>query len=838
MRAINNIFCASNPARLPDALWEFLSGRDFSNDIIFLPSRRAVRTVERMIVEKSGAILLPKLIALGEGADEDDIDAPTDTVSNFERTLVLAKMLSASMNSSVSAALPVARDLIRMTDYLENEGIDAADINWSDLVGEKYAVHFRDKARFLDLAARALPLVFAGRETSSQRRNKDIRGWIGHLKNKTSGKIIVCGSTGSVPATADLMAYVAGLDSGCIILPGKITSANHRLPITDPYYSEAQFLQRINAEPDDIKIINTGENTIDFLNHAFSNTSSNFELQTLNFTRIDCTRESEEAEVVAEITADAIAENKTVLIVTPDAAANQRIRESFARRNITADFSGGISGATSPLGRMILRILDASDEIYSAYKKTNLYGAVINIFEKSHSAKISLFDNEELVTIFDTIRELSDILQNNDLELTAADLRTIVADMLSSAQIRPPMIDNARISVLGTIESRLQTADIVILTGLNEGMFPAMGYENPWLPRRICDEIGLPPPERKVSLMALDFITLSCARTVYWTRSKSSDGTVTTESRFLSRVAVACRGACNPGSPHERSSSGVGASSTPLQNARERDNIPLNPLGYRAPTPPASRGDVWVTELELLIHNPYAFYAKNILGLRPKDDPWKQIGAKEFGILVHDVIESIVNSQQSTVNDIVAKLDAKAREILEPGSVLFHFWHNRFVEMAPEIKKLIDRTTGNSRTEIAGSVNIAGRNVRARADMILSDNTGDYVIDFKTGATPSKAQLDAGNMPQLPLEAYMLQRGGFATAPQTSNIVIQFLQLKNRDVRTIEYSGTDAQKMIDAAVQKTSELFGRYSTDFEPYEYRETSDGKYKAYDDLARIDD
>lgn len=39
---------------------------------------------------------------------------------------------------------------------------------------------------------------------------------------------------------------------------------------------------------------------------------------------------------------------------------------------------------------------------------------------------------------------------------------------------------------MGTIESRMQTADVIILTGLNEGMFPGLGYENAWLPRDIA----------------------------------------------------------------------------------------------------------------------------------------------------------------------------------------------------------------------------------------------------------------------------------------------------------------------------------------------------------------
>ena len=83
----NNIFYATNPARMADALWRVMveSGGDVADMLIFLPSRRAVRTVEKMIAERSGGVaILPRLVALGEGVDEDadDTENSPDVISN------------------------------------------------------------------------------------------------------------------------------------------------------------------------------------------------------------------------------------------------------------------------------------------------------------------------------------------------------------------------------------------------------------------------------------------------------------------------------------------------------------------------------------------------------------------------------------------------------------------------------------------------------------------------------------------------------------------------------------------------------------------------------------
>ena len=810
-----NIFCASNPAKLADALWALLDGRDFTNDIIFLPSRRAIRTVERMIVERAGATLLPKLIALGEGADDEDYESDVDTVSNLERMIVLAKLLSAANKNSVGSNLSVARDLVRMMDYLETENV--GETNWMELVDEKFAQHFQEKARFLNLAQIALPAIFPGVQTIAQKRSDDIRSWISVLANTNhehESRIIVCGSTGSVPATADLMVHIAGMENGYVLLPGNIRHKAYgiRHNECDPYFSELKFLERISVLPNDVKIIGADQSNIDFLNSAFSNEKNKYAIchMPYAFVRIDCTRESEEAEIVAEIAVARAAENKSVLIVTPDAAANQRLGAAFARRGAVADFSGGMAGNMHPLGREILKLFDEGIrhkaygiDFFQDHKRTNLFDVVANFVEQQHALCLMPYAlDDDKVVIFESIKNLSDIIEKHDLKLSHSDLSSLVSLAFSQIQLRPPASVDTKISVVGTIESRMQTADVVILTGLNEGMFPALGYENPWLPRRVAEQIGLPAPERKVSLMALDFINLSCSAEVFWTRSQMSGGGATTESRFLSRVAVA------------RAESREPRAEEWLKKVRAYDNVEFAPL---RPTPAMGvfPQKLSMTALELLIHNPYAFYARYILNLKPVKE--EEPGAREFGILVHSAIEDY---SKNSVRDIVADLDARAKKILPPGNILLHFWHKRFTEIAPYIQQYLDMAQG-AKIEQYVEGEIANRKIYAIADAINSD----CIIDIKTGAAPNKSQLEKGMMPQLPLTAYM-----------TGATTIKFLQLRNRDVKWIEYDADATTTMIENTVEKVASLICQYTRDDATYEYRPHNVAKYKEYDDLARV--
>ena len=820
-------------------------GADISRMLIFLPSRRAVRAVEKMIVARcGGAAILPRCIALGEAADDTEFVAPDDADADFRddvvsdalRVCVCARLLAADANiGNISAALPVARDLIRMTDYLENEGIDIADVDWDSLVGDQYAAHFQAKARILDIVGAVMPTIGAGRMTRAARRNADIRAWRDVIAAGDFSRIIVCCSTASVPATADLMVAVANDARGRIILPGKIDGRDDDFALdTNPYNSEYKFLTRIGATPADVQCIDVGPSNIDFFNRAFGNiVTDTTDVALENCHVLSAPREASEAASVAEIAARAVAENKTVLVITPDAAANQRLATEFARRNLVADFSGGMSGATVPAGRAVLNLMDAwiergCDTFDTCMRRAggNLFQMLSDFIATRASEMSPAFDitAPDSVAVWRAISELSDAVSAAGITLDARDARAFIADALAGVSVRGVQNDAARICVLGTIESRMQTADVVILTGLNDGMFPARGYQNSWLPRHVAATAGLPSPDRKVSLMAMDFMNLSCGPCVWWTRSCVSGGTQTTESRFLSRVAA------HRGKPETDMGAKI------LRDVIAAGIVAPRPLNSGRASPPADWSDVYVTELELLVHNPYAFYARHILRLSVKNDWWADVDARQFGTLVHAAIE---NAHGKTVDELVQDLDARASALVGVDSVLFHFWHRRFVEMAPVIIAVLAAMPGVS--EIGGQMQIrvgdnASRTVRARADYVAHG----MVMDIKTGAAPTRKQLMDGTMPQLPLEAAMLRDGGFRAARgyQTDRPEMMFLQLRSGDVRAITYDADETAQMIDAAIEKIEELFHIYTAGGAEYEYREQSDKKYRAYDDLARVDD
>ncbi len=910
-----SVFSTTNPSKILDALWDLAKRADhnYINDVIFLPTSRACRAIEKMFVEKIGhAIIPPKLIPLGNGLDDLD---DSNVMDSSDRLLILLALIMAEQRAtgnpeSISLTLPLANSLIQMLDYITTEQIDVP--NWDELVDDKFATHWVAKAKFLNLVTKSLPKIMSeyGVISSKQKQIIDAKSAIKKIdNNEITGKIIVCGSTASIPSTAELMQSVLRHKNGIIILPGAVhemTEQTMQSVIENgsehhPYFGIFRWLKKCNLKPSDIQKLDYGISNIGFLNQCFEPTEklpSDLKLNGVKL--IECENESIESQTLALMIRDNIEQKKSVLVVTPDIGTSYRISKHLSNMGTMADLSSGQPASMTAFGNLFIMILNAylephnpvnilgilkhkfvycgitseqnkkfteqlerhyfrkpityetlnelKSEIISrdgtndefASWTTTWINALIrpenNFFDYTKHSIATLCKNndnqynaelytDESKSAWLALNDLNQSIINGPLEINLADYKTLCMNTLQSTAIRNKNATSSNISVLGPIEARLLTADTVILSGLNEGMFPKNGFDHPWVNRKIIDEIGLPHPERKVGLMALDFMTLSCAKNVYWVRSKKMGSEITTESRFLSRVDVISK----------RMGDKIEHCELYTKMAESLDNVEISPITPLEPRPPVNSriNNPYVTDLDLLIHNPYAYYAKCILKLRPLDEVNREIDSRDFGNLIHSVLEKI--NPNISENDLIKKLDFESDKILPKKSVLRRFWHNRFVEIAPTVIKMLQLSI-NARTEISGSLNFGKHTIRARADRIWNDNDTGHVLDIKTGTPPSKKSLNAGNSPQLPLSASMLiNEPGFINQSKCKTAIIHFLQLQFRNTKLVTYDETSTSEMISATHDKIEKLFEYYSNPNTPFVYRETSEPKYQIYDQLAR---
>ena len=189
--------------------------------------------------------------------------------------------------------------------------------------------------------------------------------------------------------------------------------------------------------------------------------------------------------------------------------------------------------------------------------------------------------------------------------------------------------EHPRVFIWGLLEARLQTADVMVLGGLVEGVWPPATDPGAWLSRPMRATVGLPSPEEVVGQSAHDFVSCACAaRTVVLSCPRRRDGAPVVPARWLTRLEIflAGRGVTLPQHP---AAMWVRALDQPADGSR--------PVRPPRPCPPVALRPrkLSVTEIETWLRDPYAIFARHVLKLtklRPLDEA---TDAADYGTLVH-----------------------------------------------------------------------------------------------------------------------------------------------------------------------------------------------------------
>ena len=378
---------------------------------------------------------------------------------------------------------------------------------------------------------------------------------------------------------------------------------------------------------------------------------------------------------------------------------------------------------------------------------------------------------EALADFMGTLRHAADVMPG----LPAASYPDLFDALMAGAVVRPRHGRHPRLHIWGPLEARLQQADRVILGGLNEGSWPADPGPDPWMSRPMRSTFGLPLPERRIGLAAHDFAQLFCAREVFLTRAVKAEGAPTVPSRWLLRLEAVLQGAgladafvADARWPGLQAGLHAVDAHRPIRAPRPKPPVPARPRRLS------------VTRIEAWMRDPYAIYAREILRLERLEPLEADPGAADRGTIIHDALDAFLRRYpDGPPADALDRMLAVGREAF--GTALSRpavraFWWPRFERIArwfvateaarrPGIVASVTELRGEYRFDAPGGP----FTLSAKADRIDRLADGSLVIiDYKTGAPPSDAQVQAGYAPQLPLEAVIAQAGGFpdiAAAP-------------------------------------------------------------------------
>ena len=405
-----------------------------------------------------------------------------------------------------------------------------------------------------------------------------------------------------------------------------------------------------------------------------------------------------------------------------------------------------------------------------------------------------------------------------------------------------------RLFIWKPLDARLLSADVMVLAGLNEGCWPQMSGPDPWLSRNDRKFVDLPPAERRIGRSAHDFMALAAsAPRVILTRAKKENGSLTRPSRWISRLQALASGA------------GKLEALRPAQPwldwaAAHRAPGKAEPAARPQPRPPlaARPRRLSVTAIESWFANPYAIYARHILGLDPLRLPGETSDARDKGILYHAALHGFFEAfprelPEDAAASLLGKLDRAAEELgFDLGNA--PFWRPRFARFAEwfadsEATRRAD--AGMLKSEVGGKLRFETPGgpfeITARADRI--DRLGDgrlQIYDFKTSTNAAKVSAARG-APQLALEGLLAKEGAFAGIPAGASAEMFYIVATGGEppgeIVTLKVPCAEA---IEAARTGTLKQIVRFDSEATPYAYETRAIFREKAENDpfahLARV--
>jgi ATP-dependent helicase/nuclease subunit B len=189
----------------------------------------------------------------------------------------------------------------------------------------------------------------------------------------------------------------------------------------------------------------------------------------------------------------------------------------------------------------------------------------------------------------------------------------------------------------------VQGADLVVLGGLNDGTWPAQPPPDPWLNRAMRKAAGLLLPERKIGLSAHDFQQGIAAPSVVLSRSKRGAEAQTVPSRWMNRLVNLMEGLPGRGGPDAlKMMRDRGKHWLAMAEAYAAPKAQVAPAIRPSPRPPVAvrPRQLSITEIQKLIRDPYAIYARHVLRLAPLDPLRPEADPRLRGTVLHKILET------------------------------------------------------------------------------------------------------------------------------------------------------------------------------------------------------
>lgn len=395
---------------------------DLAGLTVLVPTRRAGRALAESFArtrgENAGVALLPMIRPIGDvDADEPpfepgelaDIAPPAVSAARrrFElASLILKRESAAGRSMGPGGALALADDLAGLIDDMATEEIEDLS-SLDEQVRAVLPAHMQEAAIFLDIVMSAWParLDELGAIDPARRRSALLKALSARWRESPpAAPVIAAGSTGSIPAAAELLVTIANLPNGAVVLPGFDREMDETgwaaIEDSHPQYAMKNLIGAMGITRDVVEpwpgaetltpggarqrvlgeALRPAEATSDWVERVDTLKEgwgeNVFQAAFDGLSVIEAPGEAEEARAIALMLRETLeSPDRSAIVVTPDRALARRITTEMRRFGVQLDDSAGEALSDTAAGAFLVRIMEAALDPGSALALAALFSS-------------------------------------------------------------------------------------------------------------------------------------------------------------------------------------------------------------------------------------------------------------------------------------------------------------------------------------------------------------------------------------------------------------------------------------------------------------------------------
>lgn len=316
------------------------------------------------------------------------------------------------------------------------------------------------------------------------------------------------------------------------------------------------------------------------------------------------------------------------------------------------------------------------------------------------------------------------------------------------------------LQIMGVLESRVLDFENVIITSMNEGVFPAGKSTNSFIPYDVKRELGLPTYKEKDAIYCYHFYHLLMrAQNIYLLYNTESEGLDAGEkSRFITQLEIEKQ-------PNHIITHKIYNAYLP-DKAYEPVVVPKSDKVMERLKEIATGKGFSPSGLTTYIRNPIQFYHQRILRISEVEEVEENIALNTLGTIIHGALEELykpflnqfltVEILETMLKQANSEVEKQFREVYKEGEIkkgknllafevakrnVFNFLNeekNALVKEEPDVVKVLALETSLERIledpRLPFPVKIAGN-----VDRIEQRNGKIRIIDYKTGKVELKS---------------------------------------------------------------------------------------------------